>query len=127
MRETKIIIVDFHAEAMQEKQALGFYLDGRISAQYGTHTHVQTADEKILPKGTAYISDVGMTGAYDSVLGMNKKLALGRFITGIPLKFSVAENDVRLGGVVIEVDDNTGRAVNIERIMQSVVSGNYVE
>jgi 2',3'-cyclic-nucleotide 2'-phosphodiesterase len=127
LRETKIIIVDFHAETTQEKQALAFYLDGRISGQFGTHTHVQTADEKILPNGTAYISDVGMTGAYDSVLGMNKKLALGRFITGIPLKFSVAENDVKLGGIIIEVDDESGKAVSIERIMQDVVSGNYVE
>jgi metallophosphoesterase (TIGR00282 family) len=126
-RETKIIIVDFHAETVQEKQALAFYLDGRISAQFGTHTHVQTADEKILPKGSAYITDVGMTGAYDSVLGMNKKLALGRFITGIPLKFSVAENNVKLGGVIIEVDDESGSAINIERIMQDVVSGNFVE
>ena len=125
LRETKIIIVDFHAETPQEKQALSYYLDGRISAQFGTHTHVQTADEKILPNGTAYITDVGMTGAYDSILGMNKKLALGRFITGIPLKFSVAEYDVRMGGVVFDIDDESGKAVHVERVMEEVVSGNY--
>ncbi len=123
-RETKIIIVDFHAETVQEKQALAHYLDGRVSLQFGTHTHVQTADEKILPGGTAYITDVGMTGAYDSVLGMNKKLALGRFITGIPLKFSVADGDVRVGGLMAEIDDETGRAVSVTRIMQGIVSGN---
>ncbi|MBD3219481.1 MAG: TIGR00282 family metallophosphoesterase [candidate division Zixibacteria bacterium] len=125
MRETRIIIVDFHAETPQEKQALAFYLDGRISAQFGTHTHVQTADEKILPKGTAYITDVGMTGAYDSILGMSKKIALGRFITGIPLKFSVADGDVRIGGVIFDIDDETGKTVAVERVMESVVSGNY--
>jgi metallophosphoesterase (TIGR00282 family) len=119
-RETNTIIVDFHAETIQEKEAMGFYLDGRVSAVLGTHTHVQTADEKILPGGTAYISDVGMSGAYDSVLGMSKKLALGRFITGIPLKFSVADDDVRIGGALIEINDQTGRAMNIQRIMKEI-------
>ena len=124
LRETKIIIVDFHAEAVSEKQAMSHYLDGRVSVLFGTHTHIQTADNKILPKGTAYITDLGMTGAYDSVLGMNKKLALGRFITGIPLKFSVAENDVRVAGIMVDVDPETGRAQAIERIMEQIISGN---
>jgi metallophosphoesterase (TIGR00282 family) len=119
-RETNTIIVDFHAETVQEKEAMGFYLDGRVSAVLGTHTHVQTADEKILPGGTAYITDVGMSGAYDSVLGMSKKLALGRFITGIPLKFSVADNDVKIGGALIDINDQTGQAMNIQRIMKDI-------
>lgn len=123
-RETKIIIVDFHAESVTEKQALSHYLDGRVSVVFGTHTHVQTADEKILPKGTAYITDLGMTGSYDSVLGMNKKIALGRFITGIPLKFSVAENDVRVAGIMVDVDEESGRALAINRIMEKIISGN---
>lgn len=124
LRETKIIIVDFHAEAVSEKQAMSHYLDGRVSVVFGTHTHIQTADERILPNGTAYITDLGMTGAYDSILGMNKKLALGRFITGIPLKFSVAEDDVRVAGIMIDVDEQTGKARAIERIMEKVISGN---
>ena len=119
-RETNAIIVDFHAETVQEKEAMGFYLDGRVSAVLGTHTHVQTADEKILPGGTAYITDVGMSGAYDSVLGMSKKLALGRFITGIPLKFSVADNDVKIGGALIDINDQTGQAISIKRIMEDI-------
>jgi len=119
-RETNAIIVDFHAETVQEKEAMGFYLDGRVSAVLGTHTHVQTADEKILPGGTAYITDVGMSGAYDSVLGMSKKLALGRFITGIPLKFAVADDDVKIGGALIDINDQTGQAMNIQRIMKDI-------
>jgi 2',3'-cyclic-nucleotide 2'-phosphodiesterase len=119
-RETNIIIVDFHAEIVQEKQALAHYLDGRVSAFFGTHTHVQTADEKILPKGTAYITDVGMTGAYDSVLGMSTKLAIGRFLTGIPLKFSVADYDVRIGGIVVDINDQSGKATAIKRVMAEI-------
>jgi len=119
-RETKVIIVDFHAESIQEKEAMGFYLDGRVSAVLGTHTHVQTADEKILPGGTAYLTDAGMSGAYDSVLGMNKKLALGRFITGIPFKFSVADNEVKIGGAVIDIDDESGKALKVTRIMEDI-------
>jgi len=126
-RETDIILVDFHAESVEEKQALGYYLDGRVSAVFGTHTHVQTADEKLLPAGTAYITDVGMSGAYDSVLGMDKRIALGRFISGIPLKFSVAEDDLRVGGVMVDIDDQTGRARGIERVMERIVSGNIAE
>ena len=119
-RETNIVFVDFHAEQIEEKRALGFYLDGRISAIVGTHTHVQTRDEMILPKGTAYISDSGMTGAYDSVLGMNKKAAIGRFVSGIPHKFKVAENDVKVCGVMITINEQTGQAVSIERIMEDI-------
>ena len=112
----RVILVDMHAEATSEKQALGVHLSGRVSTVFGTHTHVQTADETILPGGTAYISDLGMTGPYDSVIGIEKSLALKRFLTGMPVRLSVAKRDPRLCGVVIDVDGATGRAVAIERI-----------
>jgi 2',3'-cyclic-nucleotide 2'-phosphodiesterase len=115
-RETPIIFVDFHAEATSEKAALGWYLDGRASAVVGTHTHVQTADERILTGGTAYITDVGMTGSYDSVIGVRKEEAIGRFLTQLPAKFEVAKKDIRLNAVVIEVDEQSGKALGIERI-----------
>jgi metallophosphoesterase (TIGR00282 family) len=110
------IIVDMHAEATSEKVAMGWYLDGKVSAVIGTHTHVQTADERILPKGTAYISDVGMTGPFDSVIGMKKEIALERFLTQVPHHYEPAIDDVRLNGVLLEIDTQTGNALSIERI-----------
>ena len=112
---TKVIIVDFHAEATSEKKTMGWFLDGRVSAVLGTHTHVQTADEGILPHGTAYISDVGMTGPFDSVIGIEKKSILERFLTQIPNKFDVAKGDVRLQGVLLDIDEISGRSWGIER------------
>lgn len=115
-QETSIIFVDFHAEATSEKSALGWYLDGRISALIGTHTHVQTADERILTQGTAFLTDAGMTGAFDSVIGMGKEETISRFLTQLPSKFEVAKKDIRLNGVVIGVDEQNGKALSIERI-----------
>ncbi|ADQ46544.1 metallophosphoesterase [Caldicellulosiruptor kronotskyensis 2002] len=114
--ECPIIIVDFHAEATSEKIALGFYVDGRVSCVYGTHTHVQTADEKILPNGTAYITDIGMTGPYDSVLGVDKDIVIQKFTTLLPVRFEVAKGKAQFNGIVFEVDNNNGKAVSIERI-----------
>lgn len=113
---TNVIIVDIHAEATSEKKALGWYLDGEVSAVLGTHTHVQTADNEVLPKGTAYISDVGMTGPFDSVIGIKKDTIIERFLTQIPNRFDVAKNDIRLQGVLIDIDAQSGRADAIERI-----------
>jgi hypothetical protein len=110
------VLVDIHAEASSEKQALGWYLDGAVAAVVGTHTHVQTADERILPGGTAYITDVGMTGPFDSVIGMNKEAAIDRFLTQRTRGHDVATDDVRLCGVVIDIDDTTGKARSIERL-----------
>ena len=115
-KETKIIIVDLHAEATSEKMALGWYLDGKVSAVLGTHTHVQTADEMILPQGTAYITDVGMTGAHDSVIGINKEDAITRFLTQIPRRFTVAKNDIKFCGALVKIDPDSGKALSIERI-----------
>lgn len=112
---TNLIIVDIHAETTSEKQALGWYLDGRVSAVIGTHTHIQTADDCILPKGTAYITDAGMTGPFDSIIGMKHDAAVKRFLTGMPYRFSVASGDIRMQGVIVEIDDQTGRAISIER------------
>lgn len=114
--ETNSIIVDFHAEATSEKVALGWFLNGRVSAVLGTHTHIQTADERILDGGTAYITDVGMTGPLASVIGIRKQLALERFLTQIPWKFDVATEEIELQGVVVEVDSETGRSKNIQRV-----------
>ena len=114
--KTNIIIVDMHAEATSEKQAIGWFLDGRVSAVLGTHTHVQTADERILPDGTAYITDVGMTGPFDSIIGIKKGLILKRFLTSIPTKFDVATRDVRLQGVLVNVDENSRKSIKIERL-----------
>jgi len=113
---TSTILVDFHAEATSEKEALGWFLDGRVSAVVGTHTHVQTADERILPQGTAYITDVGMTGARDSVIGIEKSIAIERFLTGLPKKFEIASGDVYLQGVVITIENVTGKALSLQRI-----------
>ncbi len=114
--ETRVIIVDMHAEATSEKIAMGWYLDGMVSAVIGTHTHVQTADETILPKGTAYITDVGMCGAYDSVIGMDKSIVLSRLTTQIPYRFIPAKKDLRFSGLLLDVDVRTGEAKRVERI-----------
>ena len=111
-----IIILDFHAEATAEKQAMGYYLDGDVTVIFGTHTHVQTADEKILKKGTAYISDIGMTGPMDSVLGMDKDAALKRFLTALPEKYRVADGETMLNGCIFEIDDSSNKVNNIQRI-----------
>jgi len=116
---TNIILVDVHAEATSEKIALGWYLDGQVSAVVGTHTHVQTADERVLPGGTAYITDAGMTGPHDSVLGVKKKPVLERFLTQLPTHFETATSDVRLCGVLIEIDEDSGHATEIRRISMS--------
>jgi metallophosphoesterase (TIGR00282 family) len=114
--KTKIIIVDMHAEATSEKRALGWYLDGEVSAVLGTHTHVQTADEEILPQGTAYISDVGMTGPFDSVIGIKKEAIIERFLTQMPNKFDLAKDDIRMQGVIVSIDSESGKAKSIERV-----------
>ncbi len=116
--KTPIIIVDLHAEATSEKVAMGWYLDGLVSAIVGTHTHIQTADEKILPTGTAYITDCGMTGPYDSVIGRKKEQILMRFLTQLPTRFEMADAGVEMHGVLIEVDDATGKAQSIKRIQE---------
>ncbi len=119
-KDAKIIIVDFHAEATSEKNALGLYLDGKITALLGTHTHIPTADERIFPGGTAYITDAGMTGPYDSVIGIKKDLALERFLTGMPAKFDVAVEGNALSGCLIEAEETTGRALSIKRVFEKI-------
>jgi metallophosphoesterase (TIGR00282 family) len=114
--DVKTIFVDMHAEATSEKQAMGWYLDGRVSVVVGTHTHVATADERVLPNGTAYITDVGMTGPHDSVIGMDRGAMVKRFLDALPAKFEVAVGDARLNGVVVDVDETNGRARSITRI-----------
>lgn len=121
--DTEILIVDFHAEATSEKVALGWFLDGEVSAVIGTHTHVQTADEIILPKGTAYITDAGMTGPMHSVIGMKTEIVLRRFLTQIPQKFEVAKGDIQLQGVVITIDPTSGKSTHIERINVTSAQG----
>src|SRR5467141_1503330 len=117
--KAKIILVDIHAEATSEKISLGWYLDGRVTAVVGTHTHVPTADERVLPNGTAYITDVGMTGPHDSIIGMEREPALARFLNGMPSRFEPATGNPRLNGVVIDADEATGRARSILRISYS--------
>jgi metallophosphoesterase (TIGR00282 family) len=119
--EVKVILVDLHAEATSEKQALGWYLDGRVSAVVGTHTHVQTADERILPGGTGYITDVGMTGPVDSVIGMNREIIQERFLTQRPHPFKVATQNLQLQGVVLKIDP-TGRCREIHRVIMPLKS-----
>lgn len=114
--EVRVILLDFHAEASSEKIAMGWYLDGRVSAVCGTHTHVQTADERILPGGTAYITDVGMTGPVDSIIGVEKEAVLEKFLTGVPRRFEVATGPYQLNAVILDVDENTGRARSIQRV-----------
>ena len=115
--DVKVILVDFHAEATSEKQAMAFYLDGRVSAVVGTHTHVPTADERVLSGGTALLTDVGMTGPYESVIGMRVDRVLKRFLLQTPAPFEVAKGDVRLAGAVIDIDEETGKARGIERLL----------
>src|SRR5712692_5603019 len=115
-RETSVVLVDMHAEATSEVMALGWYLDGRVSAVVGTHRHVQTADERILPGGTAYITDLGMTGPVDSVIGVDKDIIIQRFLTQMPIRFEPAKGPAALRGVVIVVDPETGRATSIQRL-----------
>jgi metallophosphoesterase (TIGR00282 family) len=112
----RVIIVDFHGEATSEKIAMGWHLDGKVTAVIGTHTHVQTADERILPKGTAYLTDVGMTGPHDSIIGVDVAAALGKFLNGLPAKFDTATGNPRLNAALVEADEQTGRALDIERL-----------
>jgi len=115
-RECRVILLDMHAEATAEKIAMGWHVDGRVAAVVGTHTHVQTADARVLPGGTAYITDVGMTGPHDSIIGMKRAAVIERFVTGLPVKMEPAEENPRLQAVVIDADDRTGLARGIERI-----------
>lgn len=115
---TPIILVDFHAEATSEKQALGFYLDGRVSAVIGTHTHVQTADERIFTGGTGYLTDVGMSGSQDAIIGNQKESAMDRFLTQLPVRLEVAKNDPQLSAVLLTINEATGMCEQIERIQQ---------
>jgi metallophosphoesterase (TIGR00282 family) len=117
--EAQLIFVDFHAEATSEKVAMGWHLDGRVAAVVGTHTHVQTADERVLPGGTAYITDVGMTGPHDSVIGVERSAVLQRFLTGLPQRFETASENPRLSGVLVAADERTGRAASITRLSLS--------
>lgn len=120
MQDVDVTIVDMHAEATSEKMAIGWYLDGRVSAVVGTHTHVQTADERILPDGTAFISDVGMTGSRDGVIGMRREPIIEKFLTQRPVRFEVAKKNPMLCAVVIDIDEATGKARQIERVMELV-------
>jgi metallophosphoesterase (TIGR00282 family) len=119
-QRAKVVFVDFHAEATSEKVAMGWHLDGKVTAVVGTHTHVQTADDRILPRGTAYLTDVGMTGPHDSVIGVEVEAALGRFLTAMPARFETATGNPRLNGVIIEADETTGLATEVERISYSL-------
>jgi 2',3'-cyclic-nucleotide 2'-phosphodiesterase len=116
--EVKVRIVDIHAEATSEKLAMGWYLDGRVTAVVGTHTHVTTADERVLPKGTAYITDLGMTGPYDSVIGVEKQAVIEKFLNQLPARFDVAKGEARLAAALIEADPANGRALTIRRVMR---------
>lgn len=117
-KNTKIIIVDMHAEITSEKVAMGWYLDGKVSAVIGTHTHIPTADERVLPQGTAYITDLGMTGPLDSVIGIKKEIILKKYLTQVPIRFEVATDDLVFAGAEIEIDEKTGKAKSIARIVE---------
>ena len=117
--KTRVIVVDFHAEATSEKIAMGWHLDGKATLVVGTHTHVQTADERILPNGTAYMTDAGMTGPHDGIIGMERDPSLARFLSGMPTKFEPATANPRLNGVLVSVDDKTGRATSVARLSYS--------
>ena len=119
-RSTPLVLVDVHAEATSEKVALARWLEGRVTAVIGTHTHVQTSDARVLPKGTAFITDAGMTGPHDSVIGVVTELAVRRMRTGMPVRFATAQGDVRIEGAVIECDSSTGRASSIEPVRVSI-------
>jgi metallophosphoesterase (TIGR00282 family) len=121
-QQADILVVEFHAEATSEKIAMGYYLDGRVSCCFGTHTHVVTADERIMPKGTAYITDIGMTGAHDSVLGRRVESVVKSFRTQMPIPFEIATEDVRMNGILVTVDSNSKRAEHIERICLKAAS-----
>ena len=116
--DVKIRIVDIHAEATSEKQALGWYLDGRVTAVLGTHTHVPTADEMVLPQGTAYLTDLGMTGPYESIIGMERQAVIQKFLDQLPTRFEVAKGDVRLSAALLDVDPASGRALSISRVLR---------
>jgi metallophosphoesterase (TIGR00282 family) len=122
-KETPVIVVDMHAETTSEKTAMGHYLDGRVSAVVGTHTHVQTSDERILEKGTAFITDTGMTGPVDSVIGVEKDLVIKRFLTQMPIRFEVAKKQLEFQGIIITIDSTDGRAIKIERIKKPASAG----
>ena len=113
---TPLILIDFHAEATAEKIAMGWYLDGRVSAVVGTHTHVQTSDERILPNGTAYLTDVGMTGPFNSAIGMKKEIAIKRFLYQTPMRYQPADSDLKFSGVIIAINTQSGKAEKIERL-----------
>jgi hypothetical protein len=118
-KEARVIVVDMHAEASSEKTAMGHFLDGKVTAVFGTHTHVPTCDHRVLPGGTAYVTDLGMTGPYDSCIGVEKEAVIARFTTGMPNRFETAKNDARLAAAVIEADPETGKARRIERMLLS--------
>ena len=119
MPETRIIIVDVHAEATSEKAALAYHLDGRVSAVIGTHTHVMTADERILPKGTAFITDAGMTGPHESVIGVRVEQSLHKIMTQMPVRFTPAERGIKFNAVLVEINPSTGKALAIERVVEN--------
>ncbi|HUG52360.1 MAG TPA: TIGR00282 family metallophosphoesterase, partial [Vicinamibacteria bacterium] len=116
-KEAAVIIVDMHAEASSEKAAMGYHLDGKVSAVVGTHTHVPTCDHRLLPKGTAYLTDLGMTGPYDSVIGVEAEIIVRRFVTAMPSRFETAKGDARFAAAVVSVDPKTGKATAIERML----------
>ena len=118
--KTDIIVIDIHAEATSEKMAMGWFFDGKVSAVIGTHTHIQTADERVLPEGTAYITDVGMTGAMDSIIGMNKDIIIERFLTQRPQRFKVAKRDIQLNAVIIDINPKTGKSNGIQRLKMDI-------
>jgi metallophosphoesterase (TIGR00282 family) len=120
--QANVIIIDFHAEATSEKMAFGWFVDGQVTAVLGTHTHIPTADARILPEGTAYLTDVGMTGSYESVIGMGVDEALSRFLTGLHARFEPAKQNPRLCGVVLDIDEETGKARSIVRCQRDLVS-----
>jgi len=121
-KDTKIILVDMHAEATSEKIAIARFLDGKVSVVFGTHTHVQTADEKILPLGSAYITDLGMTGPQDSVIGRKADVIIEHFLKCMPAKFDMAEGDVELQGALVDIDEATGKALSIERVREKILN-----
>lgn len=125
-KETRVIIIDFHAEATSEKIAMGWHVDGYASVIYGTHTHIQTADNKILPEGTGYITDVGMTGSDNGVIGMAVTSVLPKFLNALPQRFEVAEGNERFNGIEVEIDLETGECTSIERINKSLTEINYL-
>jgi len=118
--DVKVIVVDMHAEATSEKVAMGWYLDGRVSAVIGTHTHVPTADETVRPGGTAYLSDAGMTGAYEGIIGFSRERIIEKFLSQTPRSFETAKKDIRLSGAVVRVDEQSGKASSIERVQVKV-------